>query len=330
MKRDYSALQTTPFILSLCVLLLNDFLLKGMIGNFLTGKLSDFAGLLAFGIFWLTFFPRHKKTVLFICALWFIFWKSPLSEQLIWAWNNIGIYTIQRVVDYTDLFALVMLPLAFYSFEKRERLHQIRLNPLIPIFAASFAFMATSYVGSVKFQEEWEFEYSKETLLQNINRILETENITYRYSFRIENSNDFKTQGNDTTFYYTSGHIDYYDTLYTYKKQNPFSDKTVRTGIDTIIHRRIPIRDTVYVKSDGMVNLYLNISDFKEKLDDIHYCSRLHTQMTISGEGEKSKIKLLQIGHYNCLYGRKISEEEKKAYLLKAFETQFIDKIRNL
>ena len=63
----------------LIILLLNDFLFKSWFSNFITGKLSDFAGLFVFPIFWYCIFPNYKKAIFTLTGLCFIFWKSEYS-----------------------------------------------------------------------------------------------------------------------------------------------------------------------------------------------------------------------------------------------------------
>jgi len=52
------------FVIGLIVLILNDFYLKYEYGNFVTGKLSDFAGLLIFQCSWLQLFPNRENQFL--------------------------------------------------------------------------------------------------------------------------------------------------------------------------------------------------------------------------------------------------------------------------
>ncbi|HEU4902222.1 MAG TPA: hypothetical protein VFT06_05495 [Flavisolibacter sp.] len=100
------------FPISLFVLLANDLCWKSAYPNWLTGKLSDVAGLVVLPVFLTVFFPDHKKNTLLLCALFFIWWKSPLSEPVIHFFNNRLSIPVCRVVDYTDLIALGVLPLA--------------------------------------------------------------------------------------------------------------------------------------------------------------------------------------------------------------------------
>jgi hypothetical protein len=75
-----SIFQSFGFIFALLLLLLNDFWLKGLFGNWFTGKLSDFAGLFVFAMFWMAIFPSHRTKIGVLTAVAFAFWKSPLSQ----------------------------------------------------------------------------------------------------------------------------------------------------------------------------------------------------------------------------------------------------------
>ncbi len=59
----HTVVRSPVFLASLALLLVNDFYLKAQFGNWFTGKLSDFAGLIAFALFWSAVFPRHAKLV---------------------------------------------------------------------------------------------------------------------------------------------------------------------------------------------------------------------------------------------------------------------------
>ena len=72
-QREFTSL---GFILGLAILLLNDFYLKTLFGNWFTGKLSDFAGLFIFPMFWSILFPRFKNKIYFVTLIIFIYWLS--------------------------------------------------------------------------------------------------------------------------------------------------------------------------------------------------------------------------------------------------------------
>lgn len=76
-------LQSKAFIVSLILVLLNDFILKYNFPCWLTGKLSDFAGLFVFAVFWMAFFPKKRNVIVWTTAILFTWWKSPLSQPLI-------------------------------------------------------------------------------------------------------------------------------------------------------------------------------------------------------------------------------------------------------
>jgi hypothetical protein len=139
------------FLFSLFLLLLNDISLKYEFHNGFTGKLSDFAGLFVFAVFWLAILPRFRWQVVIITALLFIWWKSSLSSSFIQAWNEMMPVPVTRVVDYWDLTALTMLPLAFllsrsnYDPKIRYRRFFIPLAGCISLF--SFCFTSAPRYG---------------------------------------------------------------------------------------------------------------------------------------------------------------------------------------
>ncbi len=144
-KTNLKLLTTPAFIAGLALLLLNDFILKGYYGNWLTGKLSDFAGLFVFALFWMAIFPGFRKQVLWSVAIFFIWWKSPWSDGFIYFFQELLNYHIVRVVDYTDLMALVMLPIALVYYEKSKKKY-LKVSPVLIALPAVFAFVATSPV----------------------------------------------------------------------------------------------------------------------------------------------------------------------------------------
>jgi len=61
-------------------------------------------------------------------ALAFLLWKSPLSQQPIDWWNGLGLFTIGRVSDYSDLTALVMRPLGTALYNRHVgNLREVRV-----------------------------------------------------------------------------------------------------------------------------------------------------------------------------------------------------------
>lgn len=140
------------FIAGLVVLLLNDFYLKYEFGNFITGKLSDFAGLLIFPMFIASIIPQSKKFISIIIGLGFIIWKQPLFTPIIDLINQISFISIHRTIDYSDYMALLILPLSHYLINYKEKPILIKTERLKSFskFALSgiafFAFCATSMI----------------------------------------------------------------------------------------------------------------------------------------------------------------------------------------
>lgn len=142
-NRNLNILRSIGFIIGLTVLLLNDFLFKGIYGNWLTGKLSDFTGLFIFPIFWAALFPRYKKAIFVFTAVVFIWWKSPLSSTFILFFQETLNYPIFRVVDYSDLIALLVIPIAYFYYHQTKKVY-VKLSPLVIGLITFFAFAATS------------------------------------------------------------------------------------------------------------------------------------------------------------------------------------------
>lgn len=143
-RRQYNLLLHPLFPLSLFLLMLNDISLKYEFHNGFTGKLSDFAGLFVFALFWMAIFSNRKWLVVIITGMIFTWWKSPLSSSFIQSWNEVMPVSIARVVDYWDLTALVMLPLALlasrtgYDPQIRYRRIFIPVTGCIALFSFCF------------------------------------------------------------------------------------------------------------------------------------------------------------------------------------------------
>ncbi|HET7176466.1 MAG TPA: hypothetical protein VFK21_10730 [Gammaproteobacteria bacterium] len=147
------------FIVALALLLLNDFVLKSLLHDWFTGKLSDFAGLFVFGSLLMIVIPRRPRLMLIGAGFLFIWWKSPLSQPVIDLWNAGPLLKMHRVVDYSDLMALVVLPLVYWNSRKQSNR---KPSPFIiyPVgIVALFAVMATSSLppltgGSVHLEDD--------------------------------------------------------------------------------------------------------------------------------------------------------------------------------
>lgn len=130
------------FVLSIFLLILNDFVLKQAYPSWFNGKLSDFSGVFAFTLFCLVL--RRARSTLWMVAAWFVFWKTPFSQPLIDSWNSTSLWSISRTVDYTDLTALAMIPLAAIYHDRSREKNVRRGWCLLSGAVAAFAFCATS------------------------------------------------------------------------------------------------------------------------------------------------------------------------------------------
>jgi hypothetical protein len=127
MKR-FDLLRSPLLLAAVGALLLNDFVLKSAFHNWLTGKLSDVAGLAAFTIFGCALWPRHVWLVGGCVTAAFVFWKSPLSQPALDMANDFMPWRVGRTVDYSDLLTL---PAVLLVCLRAERL---RLLPIASIW----------------------------------------------------------------------------------------------------------------------------------------------------------------------------------------------------
>jgi hypothetical protein len=138
------ALASPAFIAALALLVINDFALKPLFHNALTGKLSDFAGLFALTLFVATLWPQHRRLTASAIAVSFTFWKTSYADALIEVLNAMSPFAFGRTIDLTDLVALPMIPLAIWAAPRLTpwplpRALRIGLAVLAPL-----AFTATS------------------------------------------------------------------------------------------------------------------------------------------------------------------------------------------
>ncbi|MFZ5551639.1 MAG: hypothetical protein ACOZCO_00880 [Bacteroidota bacterium] len=133
---------------ALLLLLLNDHYLKYAFPGFLTGKLSDVAGLFVFHLFLLHFFPAQPKKITAFVVLFFISWKSPFSQPVIDLFNSIQPFTLHRTIDYTDLLALPVLWCSWKMFYNSP-VFTFRFVPAFKVMVMAvsvYSFFATTII----------------------------------------------------------------------------------------------------------------------------------------------------------------------------------------
>lgn len=140
--RRTDILLSPAFLFGLLLLLANDFFFKYQFHNAFTGKLSDIAGLFIFPLFIVAVLRSQSKWIFCGVAVFFIYWKSSLSESLLNGLSFVSGLHFERVVDYSDLLCL---PVVFLSYAYLKSDHkEMQLSRSLVMVVSAFAFMATS------------------------------------------------------------------------------------------------------------------------------------------------------------------------------------------
>lgn len=148
-NRNNSYIFNYAFVVSLLLLALNDHIFKSLYANAVTGKLSDLAGLVVLPLFLAYLFPKLKTSAVALSALLFILWKLPFSQPFINVLNHIFSLHLGRVVDYTDLFCLLILPLSYFIIKDYKavlffKMTTPKLHPAVLAVPCALVLMATS------------------------------------------------------------------------------------------------------------------------------------------------------------------------------------------
>lgn len=164
-------LVSLPFLFGLVILLLNDFYLKHHFSGWITGKLSDFAGLFIFPMFLTVLIPRYKKANYLFTFIAFILWKLPVAESTINAFNSMNWLTINRVIDYTDYVALSVLPLSYFLNLKPIAFPAKKMIGYTVGATSIFAFCATA--GTHGSMGGYQYPISKDSLEVAIDQLID-------------------------------------------------------------------------------------------------------------------------------------------------------------
>ena len=199
MRKDLSILQTAWFCTALLLLLLNDFFFKAAYANGLTGKLSDFAGLFILPLFFSALLPQLKKLIFLLSAVFFIYWKSVYSQPAIDLFNSLGLLNIGRVVDYTDLIALLILPLAWLLEERKANVYQLRIPLAAPLLLSLFAFIATSTAPTRRFSPNIRYTFEQMPLDSFISALEPEINIRWNVHSRQNLNHEERINFKDST-----------------------------------------------------------------------------------------------------------------------------------
>lgn len=207
------------FIACLITLLLNDFYLKQAFSNTLTGKISDFTGLIVFPIFIAYILPNTQKWISIATGILFIIWKTPFVTPIIETFNQAFPLKIQRIIDYSDYSALLVLPVAHRIINQHRNLifDSGRLLKFGKIGLASvsfFAICATSIrppveipKGTIYIGKEYTIKKSKEETIEMI------KSLGYNVDFHknLEDSTTIKKYWSRNIPYYQTDNVIIYD-----------------------------------------------------------------------------------------------------------------------
>lgn len=146
-NRDKNLIVNYIFVFGILLLFLNDQIFKFQYSNFVTGKLSDICGIIIFPMLITYVFPKLRENSIFVAAAIFAFWKSEYSQGLINLYNEYSFIKTSRIIDYSDLFVFILLPIPYYLIKKSEILERIkinRINPKLILFPSIFILLAES------------------------------------------------------------------------------------------------------------------------------------------------------------------------------------------
>ncbi len=122
------------FVVSIFLLFINDHFLKFEYSNWITGKLSDFTGVFILHLLIAFILPKKKYFSLLLTLIFFIFWKSPLSEIFIKIYNLLSPVRTERIIDYTDFLAFLVLPFSYYLIQNLEKYEFLKIKKVNPVF----------------------------------------------------------------------------------------------------------------------------------------------------------------------------------------------------
>ncbi|MBP6731556.1 MAG: hypothetical protein KA149_05825, partial [Chitinophagales bacterium] len=93
--------------------------------------------------------------------------------------NSLGLLNIGRVVDYTDLLALLILPLAWLLEEREANVYRLRIPLAAPLLLSLFAFTATSSAVTRRFSPDIQYTIERMPLDSFINALRPKIDITW-------------------------------------------------------------------------------------------------------------------------------------------------------
>lgn len=167
----YRLFSSPGFLASIALLAVNDFLLKPVFHNWVTGKLSDVAGLFAFAMFWMILLPSRRTLVCLSIAGLFAYWKSPHSDPLLDWWNSLGLFAVGRTVDYSDLLAVPVVGMAHRYYRSARSVSIGRLTAVAIGTVSVVVFVATTFEVSYRYDRSYPFSIAVGELRERLDRL---------------------------------------------------------------------------------------------------------------------------------------------------------------
>lgn len=144
---------TFTFLISLFLLILNDHYLKNNFPSLITGKLSDFTGLIVLPVVLFVIFQKfitsekRISSLLIFIGISFILWKTMPVEILFYKIQNYIFFPLPgRVKDPTDLIALISLFISFKIIRNYVNSDYPLPNPVVKILSYSILVIASTAV----------------------------------------------------------------------------------------------------------------------------------------------------------------------------------------
>jgi len=322
-KKNWKARLLDPaFLVALGLLLLNDHVLKSACHNVWTGKLSDFAGLYALAWVGMSMAPRLRKGISWTIAIAFVFWKSPLSGPLIDFWNAHGLLTVSRIEDWSDLVALIVLPLAVWRFgqtglRRSERTFTFSKSIQHAVLGLSlFAFCATSYRAEYNYRANYELPIAPEAVVQRLNSLSKSKKISnLPLSLLYLHANDFIVEGGVRLY------------LHKNELRQPYADTTYTLNGDSLqiqkVSSFVPKMDSMFVNPEGLFQYAFAIDSAANS------CSTAQAILQLVPNGSGSRLTLLHIDMGNCppLTSTQNGETSQR-FLLRRFVEEVVNVLK--
>jgi hypothetical protein len=176
---------------------LNDHVFKYSFPGIVTGKISDFSGIFLIVIVLRDAFPKRVLETSVLVAGLFLYWKSPYSQGLIEFINTYSPIGFIRTVDYSDLVAFVVIPVAHFVYEKRNR-YTLKLNIAELIKIPAIVLTVLGITGTSALYQPDKYEIRKESSSERIDivkAISAIENVTSPRNLICKKCNPLDNEG---------------------------------------------------------------------------------------------------------------------------------------